>query len=357
MRLGTLRLVAAQRKKPGAGHVNWLRGKDLNLRPSGYEAGKVRLKAICINYLRRLPTFNSVCSWHNCGTFKFSKPQFEIMDALDNKPEQNLVDEVLRRIGRNLLLFQQIEGLLKRLLGSTRFAGYASELRSKQQKRQDAVSSMSLGQLQKEYVDQILGKDPTELPGPKESTEIYFRHSFSIEMDPVEVEREAAVLAAITEERNHLAHTFLTRWNLSSACSTDGALVYLDEQRSRALPVRDNLQKLLGDLADASREGVGWLESSDGRGALELAWLQSSKLISAFVQIADTSARSDGWTLLSKAGDLVSQMLPDERQNLAERYGHTSLKRLLVAADLFEVKDEPLPNGGSRTIYRLKQQS
>jgi hypothetical protein len=41
------------------------------------------------------------------------------MDAASEAPEQSLRDEVPRRIGCNLLLFQQIELLLKALLSGT----------------------------------------------------------------------------------------------------------------------------------------------------------------------------------------------------------------------------------------------
>ena len=48
---------------------------------------------------------------------------------------QNLQDEVLRKIGRNLLIFQQIEGLLKMILGNSQVQGYARELAFKQEQR------------------------------------------------------------------------------------------------------------------------------------------------------------------------------------------------------------------------------
>ena len=50
-----------------------------------------------------------------------------------------------------------------------------------------------------------------------------------------------------------------------------------------------------------------------------------------------------------------SYMMGEMNLPLCEaRYGHATLKRLLVAAALFDVFDEPLPGSGSRTIYRLR---
>jgi hypothetical protein len=84
----------------------------------------------------------------------------------------------------------------------------------------------------------------------------------------------------------------------------------------------------------------------------KLTWLQQSRLVQLLAQIALTSARADGWTLLSRAGDLLRQLAPEEKERLKERYGHGALKPLLIASELFEVNDEPPDGGGSRVIYR-----
>ena len=39
---------------------------------------------------------------------------------------------------------------------------------------------------------------------------------------------------------------------------------------------------------------------------------------------------------------------------MKDRQGHAMLKKLAVASDLFEVFDEPWPNGGYRTLCRSK---
>jgi hypothetical protein len=45
-------------------------------------------------------------------------------------PRTPEIDEVLRRIGRNLLLFQQIEHLLKHLMGSSRVEGTLASMQA-----------------------------------------------------------------------------------------------------------------------------------------------------------------------------------------------------------------------------------
>ena len=272
----------------------------------------------------------------------------------DDPEWQAKKDEVLRRIGRNLVLFQQIELLLKSLLSSTRIEGYAHEIESKIAGRAASIANKSLGPLVKQFVEECLSDDLPDSDADKEIEAAYFRYSFKIESDPAVVARDKAVLMALVEERNHLAHTFLQRWKPLSDESTEAAIAYLDNQYAQATPVRDHLKSALDALVEGRKQTVEYMMSEEGSRQFELAWLQQSRLVQLLAQIALTSARADGWTFLSKAGDLLQQLAPEEKERLKERYGHATLKPLLIASELFEVEDEPTEGGGSRVIYRVR---
>jgi hypothetical protein len=267
-----------------------------------------------------------------------------------------LIDEVLRRVGRNLLLFQQIELLLKALLSSAGIAGYAAEIPTKSAQRAKEVAGKTLGQLAQQYQEEVLARNDHESHGPDDLREPWFSYRFAIEADEAAIERDRAVLDALVAERNDLAHTFLTRWKASSAASTEEALGYLDAQRERAIPVRDHLKSVLEALKEGQQQSAEYLMSSEGRRQFELPWLQQSRIVQLFVQIAETASRPDGWTVLALAGKLVHDIATDELIDAKDRYGQGSLKRLLVASELFEVREEPLGGGNSRTVYRIKRQ-
>jgi hypothetical protein len=70
--------------------------------------------------------------------------------------------------------------------------------------------------------------------------------------------------------------------------------------------------------------------------------------------ISTQMARPDGWTLLNVAGELIRKHAPEERACLKEKYGHKTLKELIIATELFEIFEEPTEKRGIRVLYRLK---
>jgi len=69
------------------------------------------------------------------------------MDITPEPERPPALNEVFRRVGRNLLLLQRIELLLKALLSGSGFAGYASEIPAKAAQRAEEISRKALGQL------------------------------------------------------------------------------------------------------------------------------------------------------------------------------------------------------------------
>ena len=65
------------------------------------------------------------------------------------------IDEVLRRIGRNLLLFQHIEHLLKQLMTGARIEGPVKSMQTNLDDRRARVHKQTLGQLVGQFVDDV----------------------------------------------------------------------------------------------------------------------------------------------------------------------------------------------------------
>jgi hypothetical protein len=159
-------------------------------------------------------------------------------------------------------------------------------------------------------------------------------------------------LQALVKERNELVHHLATRWGSRSLEATRSISVELDEQRERFLPVFDRLRHMVLAMRDGMRAQAEYLSSPQGKSQLETAWLCSSPVVSAMQEYLRGHARADGWLPLATAGQHLHRDLPDHVSNLRQIYGHSTLRRLLDATGLFEIRDEPTSRG-TRTIYRV----
>lgn len=277
-----------------------------------------------------------------------------LMDLEQHITPPNPKDEVLRKIGRNLLIFQQIEGLLKMILGNSQVQGYARELAFKQEQRIHGMQKDMLGQLMQRYFDEILSSPDEEPEGPSDLAEPWLSYSFKITIDAAVAENQLEAFEMMREERNRLVHHFLPYWQPDSSENLIQASDYLDKQREKILPVWEHLKAVAETMQQARQELAGYAASNEFGQQLELLWLQQSPLIQLFCDIAMQIGRSDGWACLAHAGKLVHMQLADDVAQMNVTYGHHSLKNLLIASNLFEIWDKALPHGGSRTFYRIR---
>ena len=117
----------------------------------------------------------------------------------------------------------------------------------------------------------------------------------------------------------------------------------------------DRLQGWARTVETARKEHAAFLASEEGQRHLELLLLRSTRLVVMLGQLAMATPRPDGWTLLASAGQLIKREAPEELQDLRTRFGHATLKAVLLATELFDVAEEATPGGGTRTIYRINE--
>lgn len=276
------------------------------------------------------------------------------MDQEQHLTLQHLKDEVLRKIGRNLLIFQQIEGLLKMILGNSKVQGYAHELALYQEQRIDGIQKDMMGQLIKQYFDEILSSIDKEPQGPPDVAKPWLSFSLKITVDATSAEAQLKAFEMMREERNRLVHHFLSGWHPDSPENLILASDDLDEQRAKVLPVWEHLKSVAETMHQVRQMHAGFMASDEFIQQFELLRLQQSPLIQLFCDTAMQIGRSDGWACLAQAGKLVRMQLADDAVRMSATYGHHSFKKLLIASNLFEIWDKALPQGGSRTFYRVR---
>ncbi len=267
---------------------------------------------------------------------------------------ESIKAEVLRRLGRNLLLFQQIEALLKFLLANHTANGTLENLQTRFKKREESVNKQMLGNLVDKYGTDVLQDAGVETLDEENPEVPWISFSFRISGNAEFVEAMRSDLKLMTEERNELVHHFLPRWQPESVDKLEEVLRYLDTQREKVLPMHEHLRDTANSMQETRKLLHDFMSSEEYERQTELMWLQASPLVELLREVTSQIHRTDGWTYLSHAGKLANKNLPDDIQNLKERYGFNTLKKLLIACETFDIYDEPLTNGTFRTLYRVR---
>jgi hypothetical protein len=275
-------------------------------------------------------------------------------DAMQTGTRTTETDEVLRRIGRNVMNFQQVEYLLKYLNAHSAVRAPPSQLAEHFDKQAQAVHRNSMGELAGKLVDTVL-RAPAEDDTPDDIGEVWIGFRFSFGMDAEFVHRHDSEMRALVERRNELIHHFLPRWQSVHNGDAENALAYLDAQNDETLRMMERLKGWARSLDAGRRQVAEYCASPEGQREIELAFLRSTSLVVMLGEVAARTLRPDGWMLLSTAGHLIKREAPAELEDLQKRFGVSTLKGVLMAAGLFDIDEEPTAGGGTRTIYRINE--
>jgi hypothetical protein len=262
------------------------------------------------------------------------------------------IDEVLRRVGRNVVNFQCIEHLLKQLTAVSVPTGPASTMAARVEKHAATVNTSTMGILAGKLKDTVL-TSPPDKAGPDDIDEIWIGIRFSMEVEAEFVDLHDREMQALVEARNDLIHHFLPRWHSATQSGTASALEYLDAQNAEAMRMLGRLRGWVQSMEEVSKQHIEVLASPEGERQLELAFLRGSRLVGLLGEIAVRTARIDGWAYLTTAHHLIRREAPDELDDLEKRFGLPNLRAILLATEFFDIADEELPKGGKRVIYRL----
>lgn len=119
-----------------------------------------------------------------------------------NKNQEIVQDEVLKKIGRNVLLFQKMEYMLKWIISVQDISGSASELTSNWQSRSNQISKQTLGKLVGNITEEInieTVSDETDDGMNGDITDIHI--SMKIQYEMVEHESWSNRLSALVTEQ------------------------------------------------------------------------------------------------------------------------------------------------------------
>lgn len=180
-------------------------------------------------------------------------------------------NEVQRKVGRNLLLFQQVEHMIKWLLANTHFEGYVSELTLIRDRQAKLVKKKTLGQLIHKYIEVEASQEESK-GGPERLKEPWLAFTTSLEADSNYFESKTQALAALNNERNELVHHLLPRLKPQALESWIEVEQYLDNQREKILPELKELQNRIKAIEEGRNTILKFIRSDEG-----IAWLTGQK--------------------------------------------------------------------------------
>lgn len=269
--------------------------------------------------------------------------------------------EIERRVGRNLLLYQRIEnGLKELLLRSSAEGATQADVEKHLAARAAKVMRQNMGEAARDVFETVLTDNPTPLPELSNGSDASIRTRFTIGSHPDNPDyivklRERC--KAVIDARNDLVHHFLRQTPCESADRLHDALAELDGRHEAALALHNELLGLLGSLVEQQREAATYLAGPDGLRLLELA-MAEGRIVDVRAATAQSDARADGWTLLTTALHRAKDAVPADVERVRKAYGKGWGGQLLERCkELFELDDEPTPNGAAgstRAIYRQR---
>ena len=267
---------------------------------------------------------------------------------------EDSVNEVLRKIGRNMMLFQQLEQLLKFIVANGKLSGYASELENIKDKQSASINKQTMGQLIGQYIENT-NPDREEISSePEEITEAYISFDFHVEAELIYYETKKEALAQLVSERNELVHHLLPKFETGSVKSCKMIEENLDDQSEKIRFEIKEMEAIAKALDDGRKTMADFFGSEEGKKQFNLSFLRQSRIVLLLGDIATQIKRPDGWVLMNIAGQLVKQHAPEELALLKERHGCKSLKNLILKTEIFDVYEEETEKGGIRVLYRLK---
>jgi hypothetical protein len=268
---------------------------------------------------------------------------------------EEAVNAVLRKIGRNMLLFQQMELALKALVSTSNISGYSSELKPKQAAKIESVKTQTMGQLAGQYIENNNPDKKNNSDEPENLKEVHISMSCSIETDEETYKQQKELMVSLVEERNNLIHHFLPTFNSSCINSCIDAQKRLNKQSDKVRLEIENFRIILTAQNEMKKDIADFMQSKQYSDYMKMIFAQQSPLANILTEFTQTIVREDGWVALSKAASTIDQKHPSELKNLKQNHGCKKLKDMMIKTKLFEFAEEQTTKGGNRVLYRLNQ--
>ena len=174
-------------------------------------------------------------------------------------------NEVMRKIGRNVLLYQQVEHILKYLVSNGRISGDVSTMKSRHESRKSSVAKKTMGTVAGDFFTEIFAEEDSFDSLPENPSAVHLSISFRIETEEKHFELRRDAIASLVADRNALIHHLIPKLNTESIDSWLETDRDLDLQREKILPELEYLQTVAKQFSDMRKDLGEYLLSAEGK--------------------------------------------------------------------------------------------
>jgi len=184
-------------------------------------------------------------------------------------------NEVLRKIGRNVVLFQQLEWFLKGITAMQTISAPVSQLVEAHAKSRESVDRFTMGVLVGKIKERLYVApnqqeyELNEIKTPAHLAEASVSTSFQIESDQAFVDSRAKALSQMVEQRNDLIHKLIPKWRVDSIESSKEMEAFLNAQADVIRGEIEHFRLVAKSISDLSADFKRWIDSDEGKKAFE----------------------------------------------------------------------------------------
>ena len=169
-------------------------------------------------------------------------------------------DLALRSIGRNVVAFQKMEGMLKFLVANHRIQGLPEKLLEIKEQNRRVVERQTMGSLVDKFFRSV-AVDRSSVQNSSDDVAGEMSAIFNIEMDTGAHDETRKAFLLVVEERNALIHRMLVRFNPNSLDSCQEISDLMESQRERLKPHYEYLKGIVKAILEGQRELLEFMES------------------------------------------------------------------------------------------------
>ena len=180
---------------------------------------------------------------------------------MDTDSELTLArNEVLRKIGRNVVGFQRMESMMKFLIANQKIEGFVDRLQKSLEENQQKINRATMGNLVNQLFETVVSSE-SDLQDDSAFDDRLWSVSFQVKLEADAWLDAKGSFERLVVERNRLIHQLLARFDQNSLESCLDLSGILDEQSALIEPHYEFLRQSVITVIDGRKELVDHLES------------------------------------------------------------------------------------------------